>query len=324
MITGRLFGETLSGRYADTDVIDNPIMLLEYIKRNQSWQDTGGAKLIRTGSESGSFDSTYLDEIRAFGISRQIFNKAEQYTDAISKSICEEFYLVSRQDSDGYECVEYIFSEETPSVAVDIGDTVPGSIGMIEGPNQENIIVMPEINYHYDNAFLKYRKKLSVIGVDTESAWNSDLTPGFTEADGEEVWNSCKALYDKYKVINLTPSNISDTKWVCEYDAALWKIKKVIEYQGFSRFSFSVPYSIGRTWYPGKKISITFPNETNNNSISSLIVKILKSKNRDSVAVNVLLTETIPTEFYSILLQMDDSAGVEWQENDGGSEYQEA
>jgi len=325
MISGRLFGEAVVGRYLATDLVDNPIMALEYVKRNQNWDDSNGVALIKHGSGAGSFDSSTLNEVYSFGISRQIFDKNEQYANAIAKSICEEFYLISRQDSDGYECVEYFLqTDETIADSVDVGDIKPGSIGMVEEPETEDIYCMPVVNYHYDNAFGLHRKSLKVLGVDTASEWSAELTQGFESGDGEEVWNLCKAIYDKYKVVNPVPSNISDQKWICDYNGALWKIKKIVEYQQYKRFSFAVPYAIGRTWHPGKQINVTFPNETNNEAIRSVITSITKNKNTDTVSLKIMFLDSIPTEFYSILLQMEDLALVEMQERDDyDTQYQE-
>lgn len=317
MIGGRLFGVTITDRYAATDLIDNPVMALEYIKRNQNWQDNGGAPLIRTGSADGSFDDTGLDEVKALNIARQIQNESEQWTDALSKSLCEAFYLVSRQDSEGYECVDYILKTTTPTDVVTIADIIPGSIGRIEEPRAENIFIEPHINYAYDYASEKFTHHIRVEGVSDNYEWDSDLTPGFQGNDGEEVWNICRGIYLRYGRFERVPPVISDQYWIPDYDTALWKIRKVVDWQGRRRFSFSVLYEQARTWFSGKQILINFPNETNNSDVRAVITRCVKNKSQNKVDLGLVLLGSIPTEFYFTMYQDSDDALSVWQETDG-------
>jgi hypothetical protein len=322
MIGGRLFGVTDGTRYASTDLIDNPVMLLEYVKRNQNW--SSGSALIRTGSADGSFDDSSLDELKALSIARQISNESEQWTDAITKSICEAFYMVSRQDSEGYECVEYVLKSTTPSDTVAIADIIPGTIGVVEEPRAENIFVEPFVQYAYDYASGAFTKSLRIEGVTGNVEWSAALTPGFEDDDGEALWNLCRANYLKYGRFERIPSVISDQYWMPDYDAALWKIGKIIEWSAKKRFSFSVLYGQARSWYAGKQIYVNFPNETNGTNIRSVITRIVKHKSQNKVDIGVVFLDEIPTNFYFTRYQATDGAETAWQEADGATDvYQE-
>lgn len=324
MIGGRLFGVTDPGRYLSTDAIDNPVMLLEYVKRNQNWSDNGGVPLIRTGAVHGSFDDSGLDELKALSISRQIDTEDQQWTDSLSKSICETFYLASRQDSQGYECVHYLMQSNVPTTTVEIGTTVPGSIGMVEEPRAENVYVEPYINYAYDYATEKFTKSLRIEGVRDNSVWSSDLTPGFSGTDGESIWNTCRTNYLKYGRVEKMPAALYEQWWIPDYTTAVWKINKMIEWQSKKRFPFSVFYTMGRSWFCGKQIYVKFPNETNDFSIRSIITKMARNKNANKIDIGVTFLDALPPSFYYIMYQVTNGASTEWQPTDGATtEYQE-
>lgn len=323
MIGGRLFGVTIPGRYDATDEINNPIMALEYIKRNQNWSDNDGTPLIKT-SGNGSFDAPALDELKSLTIARQISDESEQWTDALAKSLCEAFYLVSRQDENGYECVHYLMDDTVALDEITIADIIPGSLGVIVEPKVENIFVEPYVNYGYDYATEKFTQHLRVGGVENNASWSADLTPGFNGTDGEAIWNACRVNYLKYGRIEKLPESISDQYWIVDYDTALWKIGKIVDWQANKRFSFSVPYMVGRNFYCGKVINIAFPNETNNDSVRSVINRLTRNKNQNKISIAVTILEDISSEYYSMLYQSTDGAALTWQETDGAAErYQE-
>ena len=325
MIGGRLFGETLAGRYAATDLIDNPIMLLEYIKRQQNWADNAGTALIKTGADLGSFDHTSLDELKLLTIARQITDESSMWTDSLSKAICETFYLVSRQDASGYECVDYLLRTETPSDSIDIGDIIPGSIGRVEPPKAEDIYVEPQLQYAYDYAGAKFTKNLQVTGIEDNTAWSAALTPGFSGDDGEAIWYTCRSNYVKYGRFNKMSTSLSQQHWIVDYTTALWKITKMLEWFSFSKFSFSLFYDTAKTWHCGMMIKIKFPNETNNGSIKFIIDSISKSKSKNSVAIGGKIIEAVPQNIYFTKYQQADGAETEWQATDGAeTAYQEA
>lgn len=309
-------GATRSGVYLSTDIINNPVLLLEYIKLNQNWEDNGEISLIKTGSGIGSFDHDSLNAIKGLLIARQITNKAKQTTSAICKEMCEAFYLLSRQDQNGYECLYYLLRDDAPEASISLSDVVVGSVGNVIGPKTEDIVVTPEINYGYDYASEKFRKSLKILNTDTESTWSETLTPGFSGNDGELIWNTCRQRYLKYGIVNTTPSVISNQYWIADYDTALWKIKKAIEWVGFSRFSMAVPYSTGRLWYPGMQVYVTMPHETDGEQIKGILSSVSKNKNNNTVKIKVILIEDIPYAFSSVLYQMADGVSVELQDAD--------
>lgn len=310
-------------RYFSTDIIDDPVMLLEYIKRNQNWLDNEDTALIKiTGN--GSFDDSELDELKALTIARQFHNYEDVWTDTLVKSICETFYLVSRHDSDGYECVEYLFNESTISDIITIDDIIPGTIGAVEEPNAENVFVEPFVNYGYDYGTSKFKSSLKITGVTENSEWSSSLTPGFTGNDGEAPWSKCRANYLKYRHVEKIQSNMTDQYWVVDYDTALWKITKMIDLMTKCSFSFSVHYEKGRNYYIGQHLSIQFPHETNDITIRSCIHKLSKHKQGNRVNVNVTLLEEVPVSFYYTKYQAADGSSTKWQDTDEATtKYQE-
>lgn len=323
MIGGRVIGETGGGRYSSTDIIDNPIMLLEYIKRHQNWSDNADTALIKITGD-GSFDDSELDELKALTVARQFHDYEGVWTDILAKSICETFYLISRHDSNGSECVEYLFNESTVSDIITIDDIIPGTIGAVEEPNAENVFVEPFINYGYDYGTSKFKNSLKIIGVTENSEWSSSLTTGFSGNDGEALWSKCRANYLKYRHVEKIQPSMTDQYWIVDYDTALWKITKMIDLMTKCRFSFSAHYETGRDFYIGKHISIQFPHETNDITIRSCIHKLGKHKQGNRVNINVTLLEEVPTSFYYAKYQGTDSASTKWQDTDGATaKYQE-
>lgn len=323
MIGGRIWASYGTGRYSADAVVDEPIELIEYVKRRGNWADNEGTPLIKT-SGNGSFDDSSLVELRLLTVARQVFNKEQQWTDALSKSICETFYLLSRIDEDGYECVEYLLKSGSPSDTVTVADIIPGSLGTIKHPRPENVYLEPYINYAYDYASEKFTQSLRIEGIEDNITWDSTLTPGFQGNDGESLWYTQKQRYLKYGHFERIPQNLSDQYWIVDYDTALWKMQKMIQWMGLLGFSFSVHYTQAREWYCGKQININFPIETNDIDIKSVIVGIDKSKRNNRVNLELLLLEEIPSDFYFAMYQTTDSASAEYQLTDGAStEWQE-
>lgn len=325
MISGRIWASyDDSARYSVSGIVDEPIELLEYVKRRQNWDDNDGTPLIKLSGD-GSFDDSALAELRVLSIARQLFGKNEQWTDALTKSICETFYLLSRIDENGYECVEYLLRDTTPSDTVAIGDIVPGSVGMVKYPNSENMFLEPYINYGYDYASERFTQSLRVEGIEDNTSWTTELTPGFSGNDGESIWYACRQRFMRYGRFERIPDGMSNQYWIVDYNTALWKMQKMVQWMGLPGFSFSVYYDTARTWYCGKQIYIDFPNETNDVSTRALIVGINKSRRNNRCDLDLLLLDNIPTNFYYTMYQATDGASTEYQLTDGAStEWQEA
>jgi hypothetical protein len=266
-----------------------------------------------------------LDELKALHIARQIDDESQQWSDALAQSLCEAFYMVSRQDTTGYECVHYLMADIVPTVTIDIGDIIPGTLGKMEDPRPEYVVVEPKINYGYDYASKTFRKSLAITGVADNSSWSSDLTPGFSGTDGESLWNICRVNYLKYLRFNDLQQSLSEQYWIPDYDTALWKMTKVLEWQQKKRFSFSIYYTLGRTLYVGQQINIQFPNETDDLVVRALINGVRRNKNQNRVELNLTLLDEINSEFYYSKYQAADDAATAWQQTDGATaSYQEA
>ena len=307
-------GESWVEQYgrATAELVENPIDILEHVLRLQNgaencteptdgwgksyWNDA----LINTRiGDDRSFKSSHLGTVKDLTIARQIRSESDAYTDAVTNSICKDFYLINSQNNYGEECVSYLLDETAAVDTITLGDIV-GPVGDMEEPKLQNIFIEPVINYNYDQGSEKYLSTLSIKGV-SKAAPEADDISGFTGDDGVTLWTALHALWPKVNQIEPMPSALSDQKWVKTYPVALWKLTKVIEWMTKKRCSFTVPYTTGKLWYVGKKIAILLPHQTNSSAVQCVIESVSKDKNRNTVKVFIILLTEISTTFYTSL-----------------------
>jgi hypothetical protein len=336
IFSGRVYNDTWGGRVTATDMIQDPIAMIEEACRKQNWSGVGdlrrygkeycpNAKIKLTGN--GSFDDTGLTSIKALRPAFQILDLAKSWTDKFKEALCRRYFLLTRQDEDGYECVHYLDPQNTdetvPATVITMADII-GDVGETVEPKGSDVFVEPFLNYAYNSGSEKFDKQLRIfnapdaawVGTGTEaspqyaagSGWHAEYTPGFQGTDGQDVWLSCHALWNKFRTMESPPSDKTDAREIVLYSDALHNIKEWVAWMGKRRDSFTVPYTLApsggvkaRDWYPGMKFLLNLLHRTNAFNAKYLIEKIEKDKNAGecgTVKVNVILLVDIPTAFF--------------------------
>lgn len=283
MIKGRVFTDTWGTRKTVGNLIQSPVDQMEYILRAQNWSENSNTPLINTST----FDSSNLTTIKNAISNRQISDYNDMYTDELVKSLCNEFDLVNYQDNDGNECVDTLNRTETPATVFTYTDCIKKS--NVRNPEPQEVFVEPVLNYAYDHATGAYLKTLRVLYIADQSVWSADCTPGYNNTDGETVWNTCKALYNKYKRIEQTPSMVSDAKWITEYADAVNRVKRIMAWIDKQRIDISVKYTAGRKLRIGQHIGLNLPVETGGVQKECVIEEIGKDKNSAIVDLGLII-----------------------------------
>jgi hypothetical protein len=340
IFSGRTFSDTWGSRKTATALMTNPIDIFEHVCRSQNWAEVGdlvvygkrycpNAKIKTSGA--GSFDDSSLSTIKALSPVFQITEEKKGWTDSIKSDLCKRYFLVSRQDEQGFECVNYIDPQlsdaSIPDTIVTFKDML-GQVGDTTEPKTEDVFVEPFVNYSYNPGTNQYDCQLRVLNSsDSEwigtgtlespqfaagSGWQPVYTPGFQGTDGEEIWNACNALWTRFRTLITPPSDMTDCKEVVLYSDALKFITDWVAWMPLRRTSFTVPYVLvpadgsgtpgagvpARDWYVGKKILFNNPHKTNGWSIKVLVEGIEKNKNANSIKVDIVLLQDIPTAFF--------------------------
>jgi hypothetical protein len=326
MFTGRVYDDTWGNRKTATDCIDNPPDIFEHFCRLQNYSDTGdnviwgkqyapSAKIKLSGD--GSFDDPGLDPLRALRPAFQILDENEAYTDEAKKKMCEQYFLLSRQDEDGYECLHYLDPQGNdttiPSDTVTLADCIPGSIGEVQEPKAENIFVEPFVNYAYNIGSDSYDRQLRVVNVSDAawigtgtvenpqyaagSGWHAEYTPGFKGTDGKSIWENRNLMWKKFRNFESPPSNKTDCRKIKYYADALYYIKDWTAWDGKRRRSFALEYLWGtaRDWHPGTKINWNNPHQTSSFNVRCMVENIKKDKNTNRIDVDIIILDTYPT-----------------------------
>ncbi|HET8685058.1 MAG TPA: hypothetical protein VFM18_00170, partial [Methanosarcina sp.] len=162
-----------------------------------------------------------------------------------------------------------------------------------------------------------YTKQARVLGITTESAWSSTLTPGFSDADGLLVWNKCKQLYNYYGHYEPMPEELSNKLWITEYIDMFWWVNRFygLELSGFCdwhRCSIDVGYYDAlytKNVDIGMVGTINLPHQTGGIDSQCLIESITPKKREKIVTLDIILLDTA-------IEQVAD----EWQDNDDTGE----
>lgn len=323
MIKGLVFETTWGTRKTEGDLIGNPIDQLEWVIRQQNYdKDFHDITSAIKTSGVGSFDSIDLDELRTIESCRELLSESEMTTDVLIKSLCKEFFLIHYQDNMGQECIEYIFKPRVSTFDIiyrehfDASDITP--------PSKRNIYVEPVINYAYDYATERYTKTARVTGIVNNTSWNAALTPGFTAADGEAIWNKCKSLYNRYGIYEPMPQELQDKKWIVNYADAYWWLNRFygLEMSGFmdwSRITIDLGYYDAiytKQLTIGKIGTINFPHQTGGADVLCMVEGITEKKDQKICTADLILL----SDNYE---QPESTINV-WQDNDDTGEIIQA
>ena len=318
---GRTFNSTWGigtwgPRKIATDLITNPVDILEHFKRLQCGIEFGEkvdfGKVYSTlmpiktyENTEGSYDDASLAGVKEFTPAYQITDANDAWTDVQIKNICSTFNLCTYTDNAGYECVTTL-DLTNPAETVAFTDIVPGSIGETKEPEVQDVFCQPNLNYQYNPGSEKFDKQLSIQNIQAD-AWTASYTPGFDPAghnldatlfDGEYVWTQCKELYGKYRQIEQVPKEFSDQKMIMTYVDAVKLLSMKVAWMGKPRVPLAVFYSKGKDYFYGKHIKIKLPHQTCNQPIECFIEKIKISKNKNRADLNLVVLEEVPTFFF--------------------------
>jgi hypothetical protein len=328
LCAGRIFNDTWGGRKTAASMVTNPPDFIEHFARLQWGGDDvrdvveyGKAYSphmpIKTGTDAtydnGSFDSTILTEVKTYSPAWQVLNKEEAYTDVQISNLCRTFDLCVYTDLNGNICITTL-DKTNPSETITFND-IKGKIGWTRPQQIKNIYTQPFFNYGYNYGSEKFDRLMAVLNVQATS-YLPEYTPGIDNTlytlqaiyepsvsppvipDGEYTWNACRALYLKYGQIERCPPSFSDQKMLTKYSDALRIFYKKIIRQAQSRQTIDVSYEKGRYYHPGKHIKIKLPHQTLNLSVEVLIEKMRMGKYSDTIPLDVLLLEDVPTAFF--------------------------
>lgn len=331
-ISGDVF-VNYKGRKSGDALIDNPISILIHCLRHQNWieygieHDWGHYEYVDANtinhSGDGSFNASYLDEIKALKCAFQILDYEKAWTDSIVKSICNQFFLVHFQNGEGKECVDYIFRTEEDAQLVTY-DNTKGQIGALERPKARDVNCRPVIKYAYDQYTEKYTKELRIKNV-SESLFDSTFVSGFSGTDGQTIWTECRNLFNMVGSIDDNNESTIELPAIYRYEDAVWHLQRRIWLMKKCMLPFSVPYTIGKTWRVGTHIRLQLPHETNNEIKECIIKEVTFNKSNDIVSVVVLIDDksVAPPEVELIQETIGQDADLLQESIGGGEETQE-
>jgi hypothetical protein len=260
--SGRKFNGTWGTRKTSTALINSPIDILEHVKRLQNWSERGdtgidwgkayapSAKIKLSGD--GSFDGSSLDTVKALTPARQVFDENDSATDAITKSLCQQYFLCSYTDNAGNECVSYLPHDEDPDTTITFADII-GDVGETTEPQAQDVFVMPFVRYCYNSGSEDFDRELRILNTHRDIPdWDSltdaqvgEYFQGFaTVNDGKDIWEDCHTLWTRFRQIEQPPSDMTDAPWINTYTDAKWFLTQWVSWMGKRRTSFSVPYTL--------------------------------------------------------------------------------
>ncbi len=322
MIKGVITNDTWGGRFANDLLVDTPILALEWILMHQNLTLEQYGWITTDFINKTKFDVLYLTELHTdLKIARQLLTENEMSTDYLIKSLCKEFFMLHYQDSDGKECVDYLFKDRTPQFSITLADTF--DVSEITQLTKGQIYCEPVINYAYDYATEKYTKSARVTNVSAAS-WQASYTPGFTSAHGEELWTKCHNLYLRYGHIEPMPEDLQNKKWICRYEDAYWWLSKFygIEETGcqdWSRISVDLGYYdciYTKQIDIGMIGSLNIPSRTGGSDYQVMVEGITPNKESKICTLDlIILTQTYEYPMSSIEM---------WQDNDDTGEMVQA
>jgi hypothetical protein len=311
-LSARVYGDTWESRKTAADLIENPVDIIEHIKRLQNWSEFSPIAYNWGHEYAVTEDPTYYDKIRTSSfdsanlnyltdqkVAMEITDEGKATSSALVKKLCDTFGVCTYIDPEGYECIETLELTNPTGAAntITLADII-GGIGDYIEPRIENIFCEPVVNYQYDNGAGKFRQTMKVTHIDA-AAWQASYTPGIKIADGERVWNSCKTLYNKYRQIEQCPSEFSDQYPIPDYSTALAYLERKIAWMDKSRLPLiTVAYSKGKDYTLFKHLMIQLPMHTNNVLVECIIEKIVKSKNTGTVKINCVILGAFETAWY--------------------------
>lgn len=321
-----------------TGVIQSPVDLMEHICRLQNWSETGDNQnwgkeyspnaLINkdSGANEGSFQYIGLNTVREISAARQILEYKKAWSDQLKKSLCKDFFLCNFQDTQGRENVVVVEKyDTTPSVSLTLADMV-GKIGNVIEQNPEDVFVEPFVRFNKNYATGDFEGIIRVTNA-SASSFDASYVTGLTGGEAENVWDRCKALWQKYRQVEDPPSELTDKEWINTVEEAKRYLDRWLSWMGainkedtgvvvesHKYISFTVPYATGEAWHVGMHFDINLPHQTDASTFQGIIERLEFDLMGEVVKVRArLFSESTPIEFF-IEDSTDSYATVGWED----------
>ena len=212
--------------------------------------------------------------------SKQITERKDSSSRAISKDLCNKFFLTSWVNEDGLECVTQIAQKTSANIVALLDQSTMLSWGDRIEQDSRDVFCEPIVNYDYNVASKKYDGSVSITQVGVNLISESDQANAvkgldyLSETARASLWQRARALYNYYGVINEAPKVLSDNSWISKKDDAYWYLRKWLRFQGVgivdgvakvvpkNYFSFVVRYDAGFSLDVGSRIQVKIPNIT--------------------------------------------------------------
>lgn len=292
-------------RKTEFDTMENPIDVIEHIKRHSNWQELGyepseewGYSFVNGGKflpiDTAAFDALRThDEYKDLKVSRQIFNVSDGDTDKIVQELCEAFFLVTYNTPDGLETISSLITPDlTPEPDIITYDKLRNNISNVEEAKTQDVFLNPEIKYAYDYATEEYKGHLKITNVD-KATYNTEYSVNIGEPNGERIWDQCHKIWFRVKIIEPMPEKLVNQKWISDYYTAVWRLEKITEWMQKKRVSIVVSWEIGRLWEIGTYIKLNHPHITGSEDLRCVIESWEGNKNSDSVTCKLVLVDEV-------------------------------
>ena len=344
--------------WSSSELINSPIEALAHTKLLQNYSNDGisapsggwgteynatavGSLLNVSQNTTGSF---YHLDFSSFGwndteIAKQVVDSKESTTKALTKNLCNQFFLVNWVNANGYECVGQIAQKSSLTISETITQAQMTRWGDRREQDTRNIFVEPSVSWGYNPISKTFKGTMSITNVSSNLTLESDKASavkgldGFSDSYKAMLWDMCRALYKYYGVINEAPKILSEQTWIGKITDADWYLRKWLRFMGVgivdgvakvvpkTYFDFSVPYEVGRLWDIGTRINVQVPNITDNSPYEAFIYSIKKNiaDKMPTIDVKVILFDQDTIEEFDIQDSYDDTLDT-WQDSTDSGE----
>ena len=316
---GRIFNDTWESRKTATDLIETPLEALEHFNRLQYYDDSpipsegwglgyaSGAKIKTGATANGSFDNTDDTNfviLNTYKAANQLLKYEECSTEKIKKSLCRNYHLASWVDKDGFECVKRVVnSEVTPTDTITFSDIIDRSKIEIKERNPMDIFPEPFVRFRKNFASGGFEDIIRITNVD-QASYQSGYVQGIEDGvEAEELWTKCNTLFQKTKILNKPPSDLTDAQWFNGEDAytrAKEYLENWIDWMYNPTCKINVHYNKAGDWEEAHRFILQLPHQTNDVQIECILTKITVNPNPpyDVDIEAIMLSEDIPESFY--------------------------
>ena len=298
-ILGRVFNDTWGSRKTATDLISNPIDLLEHVCRLQNFNELSinpgkqypTTPLINTTTNWGGFDNVNLATAKTYKLSFQVFEESDGWIEKIKRDICNLCYVASYTDIDGKECVASILPGTIiPTESITLLDVPEGTtLGDVQEPSVKNIFCEPFIRYAYDTAFENFTKIMRITDV-CKATYDASYTPGVPVATAQALWTACRGLYTNYTHIEQAPTEKTDMYMIYEDADAADYLTNWIYWMSRKRQELTIRYDksgVG-SWNVGHHFYLNLPHQTNGINQHCIVERIKPDNSSGLISINAV------------------------------------